>query len=69
MFTQHQRQVGVGLCEAAGHRLGCWGAQSEVPGDCWSCREASLVLRLLGTQALLGATEELRMKWGPEGWI
>ena len=69
MFTQHQRQVGVGLCEAAGHRLGSCGEQSEVPVDSWSSSQDRLDLRLLGTQALLGATEELRMKWGPEGWI
>ena len=27
-----------------------------------------LVLRLLGTQALLGVVEELRMEWVSEGW-
>ena len=28
-----------------------------------------LVLRLLDTQALLDVLEELRMEWGPTGWI
>lgn len=28
-----------------------------------------LVLRLLVIQAMLGAAEELRMEWGPTGWI
>ena len=46
--------------------------------DCWSwlwvpgaCKEAwgHLVLRLLDTQAQLGAVEELRMEWGPDSWI
>jgi hypothetical protein len=54
------------------------GAQSEVPpglpelaqespsllGD-----EGHLFLTLLSTQELLGAAGELRMEWGPVGWI
>ena len=31
--------------------------------------QGHLFLRLLGTQVPLGAVEELRMEWGPMGWI
>ena len=32
-------------------------------------RQVRLVLRLSDTHVLLEASEELRMKWGPMGWI
>jgi hypothetical protein len=67
----------AGLWEAMGHRSRGGGAQSEVPGTAGAgsgvLRTASrlghLVLRLLGTQALLDAKEELRTEWEPAGWI
>lgn len=35
----------------------------------WQWGQGHLVLRLLGTQALLGALEELRTEWKPVDWI
>ena len=56
-----------------------WGrVQSEVPRDCRTLAQKitgpaerldPLILVLLSTQALLGATEELRTEWKPLGWI
>ena len=54
-----------------------WGAQFEVPGTAGAGSGipglhggwGHLVLRLLGTQVLLNAVEELRMEWGPASWI
>lgn len=48
-------------------RHGTPGAGSGVAGP--ATRTGRLVLGLLGIQALLGATEELRMEWGSAGWI
>ena len=60
-----------------GHCSGGEGAQSEFPGTPRldsgvhgsAGRPGHLVLRLLGTQALLDAAEGLRTELGPTGWI
>jgi hypothetical protein len=48
-------------------RRGTARASVGVPGPV--VRLGCLVLRLLDTQAPLGAEEELRMEWGPIGWM
>jgi hypothetical protein len=50
------------------HSLSSLGQVELTPGSLQGGQD-HLVLRLLDTQALLDALEELRMKWGPTGWI
>ena len=77
-YPRGQCQAGIRLWEATGPRSrgGSWGTQSEVPGtselaqgspDLHGSR-GHQVLRLLGTQELLGATEEMR-RVAALGWI
>ena len=59
-------QVGVRLWEASGHSSQGGKAQSEVPETAGA---GSRIQLLLGTQAPLAALGEVRMEWGPVGWI
>lgn len=63
------RDIGTSLWggEAQSGALETAGADSGVPGLQGGCNH--LIFTLLDTQALLGAMEELRMEWGPVGWI
>lgn len=66
-----------GGCQAMGPHPRVGGVPLEVPGTTRAGLgvpgphggQGCLVLRLLGTQVPLGATEELRMEWGCGGWI
>ena len=64
MGKQQGTAPGVG---AHGLRFWTVGAGSGVSD--LQAGQALLVLRLLSTKAPLDATEELRMEWGPVGWI
>jgi hypothetical protein len=73
-------RLGVRLCEASEPHSGGGGAQSEVPGTAgtvlgvpWPAwRLEAETIWFLGSwapQVLLEATEEVRIEWGPVGWI
>ena len=65
MLIPHQHQVGIQLCETVDTALGLGehSLRSQGMQGGWG----HLVFMLLSIQSLLGATEELRTEWGPQG--